>query len=147
MSTAQKKPHETAKFFFQALMQNNCQVCWQLFSDKTQKEFMNWTLQDIYQQHSQAAKAAKLGLPEIKLMFETNTLDLIIRFWRRFVQQSNAVYFHRYGYFDTIANDGKKATVEVKLDYENGRVDRVTLAMFFDRGAWRFGYLESGLPF
>jgi hypothetical protein len=139
--------HDIAKYFFQSLMQNQCHICWQLFSDKTQKEFITWTLQDLYQQHPKAAQAAKLGAPEVKLMFETNNLDLILRFWRRFVRQSNAAYFHRYGYYQTIANTGRKATVEVRLDYENGKEDKVTLEMLFERGGWRLGYLESGLPF
>jgi hypothetical protein len=142
-----QQPHEIARYFFQSLMQNQCQICWQLFSDRTQKEFINWTLQDLYQQHAKAAQSAKLGPPEVKLMFETNTIDLLIRFWRRFVQQSNAVYFHRYGYFELGENKGKQNTVDVKLDYENGRIDRVTLVMVFERNGWRFGYLESGLPF
>lgn len=142
-----QEPHDTARIFFQNLMQNQCHVCWQLFSDKTQKEFIAWTLNDLYQQHPKAAQTAKLGPPEIKLMFETNNLDLIIRFWRRFVRQSNAVYFHRYGYFETGENDGRKALVEVRLDYENGREDRVTLTMLNERNGWRLGYLESGLPF
>lgn len=128
-------------------MQNQCQACWQLFSDKSQKEFISWTLKDLYEQYPKAAQAAKLGPPEIKLMFETNNLDLVIRFWRRFVRQSNAVYFHRYGYFELGASDGKTASVDVRLDYENGREDRVTLTMVNERGGWRLGYLESGLPF
>jgi hypothetical protein len=142
-----QEPHDTAKIFFQSLMQNQCHVCWQLFSDKTQKEFINWTLQDLYQQHPKAAKAAKLGPPEIKLMFETNNLDLILRFWRRFVKQSNAVYFHRYGYFTTAQSNGRQATVAVRLDYENGKEDNVNLTLVNERGSWRLGYLESGLPF
>jgi len=147
MSKKKQEPNDVARFFFQCLMQNQLQACWQLFSDKTQKEFINWTLQDLYKVNNAAATAAQLGAPEIKLMFESNTLDLIIRFWRRFVQKSNAVYFHRYGYFEIAENDGKKCSIEVRLDYENGSVDRVKIMMLFERGGWRFGYLESGLPF
>lgn len=140
-------PHETAKSFFQSLMQNQCHVCWGLFTDKTQKEFINWTLKDIYAQNPRAAKAAKLGAPEIKLMFETNNLDLIIRFWRRFVRQSRAVEFGRYAYFDTLENRGKTAIVEARMIYENGQEHRVQLTMVHERGGWRLGYLESGLSF
>ena len=144
---SKQEPHNIAKFFFQSLMQNQCQTCWNLFSDRTQREFINWTLQDIYEQHPEAAKTAKLGPPEVKLMFETNNLDLVIRFWRRFVRQSNAVHFHRFGYFNPVENNGKTATVEVKMVYDNGQERRVNLTMLFERGGWRLGYLESGLGF
>jgi hypothetical protein len=141
------QPHDVAKFFFQSLMQNQCHVCWGLFSDKTQREFINWTLKDIYAQNPKAAKAAKLGTPEVKLMFETNNLDLIIRFWRRFVRQSRAVEFARYAYFDTLENRGKSAIVEARMIYENGQEQRVQLTMLQERGGWRLGYLESGMGF
>lgn len=141
------QPHDVAKYFFQSLMQNQCHICWGLFSDKTQREFINWTLKDIYAQNPQAAKAAKLGAPEVKLMFETNNLDLIIRFWRRFVRQSRAVEFARYAYFDTVEDRGKSAVVEARMIYENGQEQRVQLTMVQERGGWRLGYLESGMGF
>jgi hypothetical protein len=141
------QPHEAARYFYQALLQSQVQICWGLFSDKSQKEFINWTLKDLYQQNEKAAKAAKLGPPEVKLMFETNNLDLIMRFWRRFVRQSQAAQFGRYGYYETVESNGKTATVEAKLDYENGQEQRVNLTMVNERGGWRLGYLESGLPF
>lgn len=141
------EPHDIAKYFFQSLMQNQCHICWGLFSDKTQREFINWTLKDIYEQHPQAAKAAKLGPPEVKLMFETNNLDLIIRFWRRFVRMSNAVQFARYAYFSTATVNGRQATVEARMVYDNGQEAKVLLTMLHERGGWRMGYLESGLSF
>jgi hypothetical protein len=147
MARKKQAPNDVARYFFQCLMQNQLNVCWQLFSDKTQREFISWTLLDLYKIHNKAATAAQLGAPEVKLMFESNTLDLIIRFWRRFVQQSNAVYFHRYGYFEILEIEGKKATIEVRLDYENGQVDKVRLIMVHERNDWRFAYLESGLRF
>lgn len=139
--------HDTAKYFFQSLMQNQCHICWGLFTDKTQREFIAWTLQDLYQHHQEAAQAAKLGAPEIKLMFETNNLDLILNFWRRFVRQSRAVEFARYAYFSTKEKQGRQATVEARLVYENGQEIKIDLLMFQERGSWRLGYLESGLQF
>lgn len=137
-------PHEIARHFFQSLMQNQLQVCWGLFSKKSQNEFINWTLNDLYTQSPNAAKAAQLGPPEIKLMFETNTVDLIIRFWRRFVRQSRAPEFARYAYFDTIENRGKVAIVEARINYENGQEQKVNLTMVHEAGGWKLGYLESG---
>ncbi len=144
---SKQAPQDVARYFFQSLMKNQCGICWQLFSDKTQKEFIAWTLKDLYAQNPKAAEAAKLGPPEIKLIFETNNIDLIFRFWRRFVQQSNAVWFHRYGYYNLQSDSGRQAIVAVRLDYENGKEDNVTLTMINERGGWKFGYLESGLPF
>jgi len=143
----QQEPHNVARYFFQALMQNRCDVCWGLFSEKTQREFINWTLKDMYEHHPEAAKASKLGPPEVKLMFETNNLDLVIRFWRRFVRQSQAVKFHRFGYFSTLENRGRQAVVEARLVYDNGQEQKVNLMMVVERNGWRFGYLESGLGF
>lgn len=140
-------PHETAKYFFQALVQNQCQVAWDLFSSASQKHFVNWTLQDIYKQNEKAARAAKLKFAEVKLMFETNNLDLVIRFWRRFAQQSRAADFARFAYFETLSQEGSHATVEAKLIYYNGQETKIRLTMVFDRSRWRFGYIESGLPF
>lgn len=140
------EPHEIARYFFQCLMQNQLQVCWSLFSKKSQQEFLNWTLQDLYAQSGNAAKAAQLGIPEIKLMFETNTIDLIIRFWRRFVRQSRAVEFARYAYYETLEYKGKTAIVEARINYENGQEQRVHLTMV-NEGGWKLGYLESGLGF
>lgn len=141
------EPHDIAKYFFQALMQNQCHVCWGLFSDKTQKEFISWTLNDLYQQNEQAAKTAKLGAPEVKLMFETNNLDLIIRFWRRFFRESGAQDFARFAYFETLEKNGRQAIVEAKLVYPTGQEQKVNLTMLFERNGWRLGYLESGMSF
>lgn len=141
------QPHEAARYFYQSLLQSQVHVCWGLFSDKSQKEFIKWTLKDLYQQNERAAKAAKLGPPEVKLMFETNNLDLVMRFWRRFVRQSQAAMFGRYGYYETLENNGRTAKVEAKLIYDNGQEQRHNLVMVNERGGWRFGYLESGMPF
>ena len=145
--SAKQTPDHIAKFFFQSLMQNQCHVCWSLFSDKTQREFINWTLNDLYEHHRNAAETAKLGPPEIKLMFETNNLDLIIRFWRRFVRKSGAQDFHRYGYFSTLESTGKQAKVEARLEYPGGKSVKIELSMLNERGGWKLGYLESGLAF
>jgi len=139
------EPHDVAKQFFQSLLQNQCHVCWGMFTDRSQREFINWTLKDIYEQHAAAAKTAKLGMSEVKLMFETNNLDLIIRFWRRFVKQSAAVDFARFAYFRTVETQGKKATVEARLQYPNGQEIKILLIMLNERGGWKFGYLESDL--
>lgn len=142
-----QEPHAVAKLFFQSLMQNQCHVCWNLFSDKSQREFISWTLADLYEHHRNAAETAKLGPPEIKLMFETNNLDLIVRFWRRFYRQSRAGEFFRYGYFETKEVQGRKALVEARLEYPGGKSVKVELTMLNERGGWRLGYLESGLAF
>ncbi|WP_303673606.1 hypothetical protein [Vampirovibrio chlorellavorus] len=141
------EPHEVARYFFQTLLQSQVQVCWGLFTDHSQKEFVQWTMKDIYQQNPKAAQAAKLGPPEVKLMFETNNLDLVLRFWRRFVRQSQAAQFARYGYFSTLSIQGKTATVEAHLVFPNGQEQRVNLIMVNERGDWRLGYLESNMPF
>jgi hypothetical protein len=140
-------PHEIAKHFFQSLIQNQLQVCWGLFSKRSQNTFINWTLNDLYTQSPNAAKAAELGPPEIKLMFETNTVDLVIRFWRRFVRESRAVQYARYAYFTTTETQGKTAIVEARFNYENGQEHRVNLTMVHEAGSWKLGYLESGLNF
>lgn len=140
-------PHDMAKAFFQGLVQHQFSGCWMLFSDNTQKEFIRWTLQDLHQKHPEAVEKTKLGPPEIKLMFETNHIDLINQFWRRFFRQSRAAEFARYAYFETIATNGKEATVEARLDYENGQQARINLIMRHERGGWRLAYLESGLGF
>jgi len=141
------QPHEVARHFFQCLTQNQLQVCWGLFSKKSQNEFITWTLNDLYAQSGNAAREAKLGPPEIKLMFETNTVDLVIRFWRRFVRQSNAGEFARYAYFDTVENRGRTAIVEARINYENGQEKRVPITMVQEAGGWKLGYLESGFGF
>jgi hypothetical protein len=138
------QPHEVARYFFQCLMQNQLHLAWGLFSRRSQNEFIRWTLDDMYSQSGNAAREAKLGPPEIKLMFETNTIDLIIRFWRRFVRQSRAAEFARYAYFETIENRGKTAIVEARINYENGQESRVPLTMVHEGGNWKLGYLESG---
>ena len=42
---------------------------------------------------------------------------------------------------------GKEATVEVRLDFENGQQHHINLMMRHERGGWRLAYLESGLGF
>lgn len=141
------EPHEVARFFYQSLSQSQVDTCWGLFSELSQKEFINWTLKDIYQQNPKAANAAKLGPAEIKLMFESNNLDLVMRFWRRFVRQSQANQFARYGYYSTLETNGKTAIIEVQLVFNNGQEQRINLTMVQERGGWRLGYLESKMPF
>lgn len=141
------QPHDAARQFFQSLAQGQFTFCWMLFSDNTQKEFINWTLKDLHQKHPEAIQKAKLGPPEIKLMFETNHMDLITSFWRRFFRYSRAAEFSRYAYYETVDDNGKQATVKANLDYENGQVNSINLIMRFERGGWRLSYLESGLGF
>ncbi|WP_373531119.1 hypothetical protein [Vampirovibrio sp.] len=141
------EPHEVARYFYQTLAQSQVQVCWGLFSELSQKEFISWTLKDIYEQNPKAAQAAKLGPAEIKLMFETNNLDLVMRFWRKFVRQSQAAQFARFGYYKTLEVTGKIATIEAQLVFDNGQEQRVNLTMVQERGGWRLGYLESKMPF
>ena len=145
--TKKQGPHDVARHFFQSLMQHQFHVAWHLFSDHSQKSFIAWTLKGIYDRNPKAAEAAKLGAPEVKLMFETNNIDLVLSFWKHFMRQSNAMYFNRFGYFNTGETTGKQAIVNVRLDYENGKQDHINLTMVYDRNSWRFGYLESNLPF
>jgi hypothetical protein len=146
MSRAQQ-PHDVARHFFQTLMQSQCHVCWNLFSNKTQSEFIKWTLRDIYTRNQQAAQTAKLGPAEIKIMFETNDMSLMRSFWRRFLQQSRAVEFLRFGYFKTVEVSGRQANVEANLVYPDGTNNTIVLKMYNERGGWKFGYLESGMTF
>lgn len=141
------QPHDTARVFFQSLSQGQFSFCWSLFSGKTQKEFLQWTLNDLMSKHPEAIQKAKLGPPEIKLMFESNHMDLISVFWRRFFRYSRAAEFARYAYYETTETNGKEATVQAHLIYENGQEARVNLLMRLERNGWRLAYLESGLGF
>ncbi len=144
-------PNKIAQYFFQALMNNQLNMCWSLFSQKSQQEFLKYTHQAIHSMHGDAAQMAKLGLSEIKLMFEspdpTFMKTVFTAFWKRFFYQSNTNDFFRYGYFTTASSDGKQAIVEAKLVYPEGRTKVVQLKMFHQRGGWRLGYIESELPF
>jgi hypothetical protein len=141
------QPHDAIRQFFQGLTQGQFSFCWSHFSDSTQKEFIKWTLSDLQQKHPEAIEKARLGPPEIKLMFETNHMDLITSFWRRFFRYSRAAEFARYAYYETIENNGKQATVQANLIYDNGQAVKINLLMKYERNGWRFAYLESGLSF
>ncbi|MEM0952156.1 MAG: hypothetical protein AAGI66_08460 [Cyanobacteria bacterium P01_H01_bin.74] len=142
-----KEPHHSAKLFFQLLVKNQCIQAWDLFSAASQKKFISWTLANLYKVNNKAATAAKLGTAEVKLMFETNNLDLVISFWRHFVRKSGAAEFARFAYFETQEKKGHKSIVEAKLVFSNGQERRIRLVFLFERGNWRFGYIESKLPF
>jgi hypothetical protein len=141
------EPHDAARYFYQSIAQSQVDICWKLFSEYSQAEFIRWTLKDIYQQNPKAATAAKLGPAEVKLMFESNNVDLVMRFWRRFVRHSQASQFARYGYFKTLQVNGRTAKIEVQLVFNNGQEQRINLTMVQERGGWRLGYLESKMPF
>ncbi len=140
-------PEFFIQHFFRSLAQLQFPVCWNLFSSHTQRQFLNWTLQQLYSRHEKAAKSASMGLPEVKFMFETNDQSLIQLFWRHFVKKCAAEKICRFAYFNTVSTEGNKATVEVKLVYPTGEEEKFHLLMVKDRGNWKFGYIESGLPF
>lgn len=141
------EPEQVTKYFFQSLMHNQCHVCWSLFSKKTQDEFLKWTIQDIYQRHSEAAKAATIGVPEVRLLFENNDASLMKSFWKRFFFSSNANDFFRYGYPRTREKKGRHATVEYVFQYPDGRTAKADVEMVHERNGWKIAYVESKLPF
>lgn len=143
---AQQTPNETIRYFYQSLREFQFHFCWNLFSNKSQEEFLKWTLDDIYTRHQQAARAVKMGLPEVKLMFEGNDPSLVQTFWRRFVQKSEASDFTQYAYFTTLEINGGQASVQAKFVYPTGQISTANLVALFQRGAWKYAYLESGLP-
>lgn len=140
-------PENIAKLFFHSLSQLQFPTCWNLFTSKTQKEFLDWTLQKIYQQHNNAASEAKLGAPEVKFMFEVNDRSLGQIFWKRFIGKSMAQQFLNYAYFDLKEIQGKKATVIARFEFPDGRKANKEITMINERGGWKFAYLESGFPF
>ncbi|MGE0201881.1 MAG: hypothetical protein AB7P76_13065 [Candidatus Melainabacteria bacterium] len=140
-------PDAMAKQFFQSLAQYQFPVCWNLFSSKTQQTFLEWSLQRIYQRHEKAARESKMGLPEVKFMFETNDQSLIQLFWRHFVRKCGAEEICRYGYFEVSELSGGTARVEIRLVYPDGSQKRLFITMVKNRGGWKFGYTESGFPF
>jgi hypothetical protein len=141
------QPEHIADYFFKSLLQNQCHVCWSLFSKHTQDHFAQWCLESIYERTPEAAKFSNLGIPEVKLLLEKNDSMLMKTFWKRFYISSNAADFYRFGYYETIQNDGKQALVGVMFRYPNGKTTQLTLTMVNEKGAWKLGYLESKLPF
>lgn len=141
------QPEQVADYFFKCFMANQCHVCWNLFSQASQQAFLDWTVKDVYQRHPAAAEAAKLGPPEIRLMFEKNDPSLIKSFWKRFFFKSGANEIFRYGYYKALDNNEQVATVQVDLIYPDGRTAQVQFKMLMERTGWKFGYVESGLPF
>ncbi len=138
---------ETTKYFFQSLMHNQCHVCWGLFSKSTQSAFLKWTIDDIYSRHRNAAEFAKLGPAEVKLLFENNDASLMKTFWKRFFFNSNANEFFRFGYYTVKESDGRRAVVEIRCQYDDGRSRATDVLLFQERGGWKLGYVESNLPF
>jgi len=138
------EPDQVMGYFFKSLLQYHFPVCWSLFSDKSKKTFLEWTLKELYKRHNKAAAEVKLGLPEIKYMFESNDQSLIQIFWRRFVAKCNANDFCRYASFSTESTEGKQANVLATIRYPDGRSIPLRLIMQNEMGGWKFGYLESG---
>lgn len=137
-------PHDVMAYFFKSLLQYHFPVCWSLFTGKSKKAFLEWTLQELYKRHTTAAEQVKLGVPEIKYMFESNDQSLIQIFWRRFVGKCNANDFCRYATFQTETIDGKQSNVLATINYPDGRSIPLRLVMQNEFGGWKFGYLESG---
>lgn len=140
-------PDQVANNFFKSLMHNQCHLCFGLFSTKTQQEFLQWTLNDIYQRHPEAARSSALGGPEVKMLFEKNDSSIMKTFWKRFFFSSNANDYFRFGYYETVENKGRTATVRVTFRYPDGQANSVDLTMVNERGGWKLGYVESKLPF
>jgi len=144
---AKLPPDQAARRFFASLMESQCHICWGFFSTASQNKFAEWALQDIYRRNPEAAKAAELGIKEIKLLFERNDSMLIKFFWRRFFNASGANELFRLGYFSVDSIKGNKAIVKVVLKYANGQVREVGLPMSNERGGWKLAYVEHDLPF
>ena len=126
-------------------MSNQFNQCFQLFSKTSQDIFLKWTLDDLLARHGDAVKQAKLGPPEVKLMFERNDPSLMKTFWKHFYMNSGALEIYRFGYFNPGPVNGKFGTVHVNLKYPDGRSGSVDLTMLKEGALWKFGYLESGL--
>lgn len=137
-------PEHVINHFFRSLGQFQFPLCWGLFSSKSQHGFMQWTLQEIYRRHNKAAQTVKMGLPEIKFMFENNDNTLIQIFWRKFVYKCNANDFVHYAYFETQELTGNQAVVRATFKYPDGQQKFLVLTMINERGGWKFGYFESG---
>ena len=144
---AKATPDQMARFFFQSLGQLNFVACWNMFSRQSQRKFLDWTLGILYQRHEKAAKEAKIGLAEVKFMFETSDPKLIQPFWRRFIAQSQAYKIARYAYFETLESNGRMATVKALMKLPNGQEEARNLVMVKELNTWKFGYFESGFPF
>ncbi len=142
-------PNEIANHFFRSLMHNQCHLCWGLFSKKSQAVFLKWTIDDIYSRHRDAAEFAKLGPSEVKLLFENNDASLMKTFWKRFFFNSNANEFFRYGYYNLQEekSNAKRAVIEILCQYADGQTSTTEMLLFFERGGWKLGYVESKLPF
>lgn len=141
------EPNQAIDYFFKSFMHNQCHLSWALFSDHSQKEFLKWALNDIYEKNPEAAKAAKLSEAEVKLLFEKNDPSMMKSFWKRFFYSSGANDFFRFGYYETIEDNGKQATVKVTFKYPDGRSASTQVKALRQKGGWRFAYLESGLSF
>ncbi|MFN8614686.1 MAG: hypothetical protein U0003_02090 [Vampirovibrionales bacterium] len=141
------EPQRAARLFFHSLMQNQCHLSWKLFSKKSQDVFLKWTIEDIYARNKQAAEFAKLGLTEVRLMFENNDTGIMKSFWKRFFFASNAGNLYRFGYFNLGKEEAHRAVVEVLMKFPDGRTATTPLMMFKEKGSWKLGYVESGLPF
>ncbi|MBY0405382.1 MAG: hypothetical protein K2X66_15890 [Cyanobacteria bacterium] len=140
-------PEHVIDQFFKALMHNQCHVCWGHFSMRTQNEFLHWTLNDIYARHAKAAQVAALAIPEVKMLFENNDATIMKTFWKRFFYSSSANEFFRFATYETLQSDKKNAVVRANLQYPNGQQTHVDLSLVFEKGGWKFAYVESSLPF
>ena len=139
-------PDQMADYFFKKLMQNQCQICWSVFSEYSKQYAIKWTMEDIYQRHPKAASSAQIAPPEIKMLFENNDTSVMKSFWKRFFYSSGANDFFHFGTYETIANDNKKATVRINLAYPNGHRAHMDVPMVNERG-WKLAYFEGQLPF
>lgn len=146
MVKAEPGPEVVANQFYKDFMANKFSDCFDRFTKFSQEKVLDWTLNDIYARHKEAAEAAKLTKKEIRIMFKRNDPSLLKSFWKYFYQRSGTLEIFRYGYFSLLDNDGKKATVQVKLVYPNGQQALVKMQLF-KQGSWKLGYFESNLPF
>jgi hypothetical protein len=128
-------------------MQSQCHVCWDMLSEKSQKHFTDWIIKDIYAKKPVAAKEAGLGPKEIHLMLRNNDSSLMKTFWRHFYISSRAYDFVHYARYSLAEENAQHAVVKVQFQYPNGRQTEVNVTMQKHKGAWRFAYMESKLPF
>jgi hypothetical protein len=142
-----KPPHEKAKDFFFAMMDNRCQQSWSSFSTPSQNYFADWTLNQLAHKNKMAVQQAALTLKEVRLMFEGNDPSLMKYFWKHFFINSGAGEIYRFGTFGCEWIKGKNAMVRVSLKYPNGKHRDIGLPMIKERTGWKLAYVENKLPF
>ncbi|MEB3246213.1 MAG: hypothetical protein VKJ06_09565 [Vampirovibrionales bacterium] len=140
---------QTANNFFKTFMNNQCHICWGMFTKVSQERFLAWCVDDLYKKHPQAVEASQIGPKEVRLLLERNDQLMIKSFWKRFFALCGANEIYRYGYFapDLERSSEKETMVNIRLKLPDGRQGVIPLRMIKERGDWKMGYIESELPF